>query len=607
MAKKALLMILDGWGVGAHGKGDVIFNTPTPNMDRLQQENPCSELLASGENVGLPDGQMGNSEVGHLNIGAGRIVYQDLVKINRACADGSIMQNPEIVAAYEYAKANGKNVHLMGLTSDGGVHSSLEHLFTLIDISGKYDIKQTFVHCFMDGRDTDPKSGKGFIEELTAKCAQVPGAAIASIVGRFYAMDRDKRWERVKEAYDLLVNGQGKDTSDMVAAMQESYDEGVTDEFVKPIHNSTVDGSIKEGDVVIFFNYRNDRAKELTVVLTQKDMPEEGMMTIPGLQFYCMTPYDASFTGVHILFDKENVANTLGEYLANLGKKQLHIAETEKYAHVTFFFNGGRETPYEGEERILVASPKVATYDLKPEMSAYEVKDKLVEAIKEEKYDFIVVNYANGDMVGHTGIYEAIEKAVTAVDNCVKETVEAAKAADYEVIIIADHGNADNAVNADGTPNTAHSLNDVPFIVINAGDQVKDVKDGKLAFVAMDGKGTMRSDFIYDDIEYTPECCYIVVKDGKKGIALHNGREVVPSEMDEVSLPFNGLAYFQKDGKYGFALIYEELLTGAFFEDFELGENEYLEVTRDGVKGYIDSEGVFTTDEDLKYFGAFFD
>ena len=483
MAKKALLMILDGWGVGAHGKGDVIFNTPTPNMDRLQQENPCSELLASGENVGLPDGQMGNSEVGHLNIGAGRIVYQDLVKINRACADGSIMQNPEIVAAYEYAKANGKNVHLMGLTSDGGVHSSLEHLFTLIDISGKYDIKQTFVHCFMDGRDTDPKSGKGFIEELTAKCAQVPGAAIASIVGRFYAMDRDKRWERVKEAYDLLVNGQGKDTADMVAAMQESYDEGVTDEFVKPIHNSTVDGSIKEGDVVIFFNYRNDRAKELTIVLTQQDMPEQDMQTIPGLHYCCMTPYDASFTGVHILFPKENVMNTLGEYISSKGLKQLHTAETEKYAHVTFFFNGGRETPYEGEERILVASPKVATYDLKPEMSAYEVKDKLVAAIKEDKYDFIVVNFANGDMVGHTGIYEAIEKAVKAVDDCVGEVVDAASATGYETIIIADHGNADNAINADGSANTAHSLNPVPFIYVTE-NKAATVENGVLADVA---------------------------------------------------------------------------------------------------------------------------
>ena len=335
----------------------------------------------------------------------------------------------------------------------------------------------------MDGRDTDPKSGKGFIEQLQAECEKT-GCVIASIIGRFYAMDRDKRWERVKEAYDLLVKGEGKQATDMVAAMQESYDEGVTDEFVKAINNSTVDGTIKEGDVVIFFNYRNDRAKELTVVLTQQDMPEQGMATIPGLQYYCMTPYDASFKGVHILFPKENVQDTLGEYLSKKGLKQLHTAETEKYAHVTFFFNGGRETPFEGEDRILVPSPKVATYDLKPEMSAYEVKDKLVAAIKEDKYDFIVVNFANGDMVGHTGIYAAIEKAVKAVDECVKEVVETAKAMnDYEVIIIADHGNADNAVNPDGTPNTAHSLNPVPFIYVTANKEAK-VENGILADVA---------------------------------------------------------------------------------------------------------------------------
>ena len=482
MSKKALLMILDGWGIGDQGKDDVIFNTPTPYWDSLLATYPHSQLQASGENVGLPDGQMGNSEVGHLNIGAGRIVYQDLVKINRACADNSIMKNPEIVSAFSYAKEHGKNIHFMGLTSNGGVHSSFDHLFKLCDISKEYGIDNTFIHCFMDGRDTDPKSGKGFIEQLTAHCAQSAGK-IASIVGRFYAMDRDKRWERVKEAYDLLVEGKGKQATDMVQAMQESYDEGVTDEFIKPINNATVDGTIKEGDVVIFFNYRNDRAKELTVVLTQQDMPEQGMHTIPGLQYYCMTPYDASFKGVHILFDKENVQNTLGEYLAENGKTQLHIAETEKYAHVTFFFNGGRETPYKNEERILVPSPKVATYDLKPEMSAYEVKDKLVEAINTQKFDFIVVNYANGDMVGHTGIYSAIEKAVTAIDNCVKDTVEAAKANGYEVIIIADHGNADHALNEDGTPNTAHSLNPVPFVYVTENKNAK-VENGVLADVA---------------------------------------------------------------------------------------------------------------------------
>ena len=425
---------------------------------------------------------MGNSEVGHLNIGAGRIVYQDLVKINRACKDGSILQNKEIVKAYSYAKENGKKLHLMGLTSTGGVHSSLDHLFKFIEIGKEYGLNDVYVHCFMDGRDTDPKSGKGFIEQVQ-ECCSKNGAHIASIVGRFYAMDRDKRWERVKEAYDLLVEGKGKQADDMVKAMQESYDEGVTDEFILPINNSTVDGTIQEGDVVIFINYRNDRAKELTEVLTQKEHTEEGMHTIKDLQYFCMTPYDASFTGVHILFPKENVTNTLGEYLAAQGKRQLHTAETETYAHVTFFFNGGRETPYEGEDRILVPSPKVATYDLKPEMSAYEVKDKLVGALNTQEYDFIVVNFANGDMVGHTGIYNAIAKAVHAIDNCVKEVVETAKANDYETIIIADHGNADNAINEDGTPNTAHSLNPVPFIYVTDNNSAT-VKDGRLADVA---------------------------------------------------------------------------------------------------------------------------
>ena len=482
MAKKALLMILDGWGIGKQGKGDVIYNTPTPYLDYLTAVSAHSQLQASGENVGLPDGQMGNSEVGHLNIGAGRIVYQDLVKINRACKDGSILKNEQVVNAYSYAQKTGKKVHLMGLASDGGVHSSLDHFFKFIEISKEYGLKNTFVHCFMDGRDTDPKSGVGFIQQLTDVCAK-NDASIASIIGRFYAMDRDKRWNRVKEAYDLLVEGKGKQADDMVKAMEESYAEGVTDEFIKAINNSTVDGTIQEGDVVIFMNFRNDRAKELTQVLTQQDMPEEGMKTIPGLQYYCMTPYDASFQGVNIIFPKENVTNTLGEYLSSKGLKQLHTAETEKYAHVTFFFNGGREAPYENEDRILVPSPKVATYDLKPEMSAYEVKEKLVGAINTQEYDFIVVNFANGDMVGHTGVYNAIAKAVWAVDNCVKDVIEAAKANDYEAIIIADHGNADNAVNEDGSPNTAHSLNPVPFIYVTDNNSAT-VKDGRLADVA---------------------------------------------------------------------------------------------------------------------------
>ena len=482
MAKKALLMILDGWGIGKHGEGDVIYNTPTPYLDYLNAVSAHSQLQASGEDVGLPDGQMGNSEVGHLNIGAGRIVYQDLVKINKACQSGDILKNQEVVNAYSYAQKTGKKLHLMGLTSTGGVHSSLNHLFKLIEIGKEYDLKNVYVHCFMDGRDTDPKSGKGFIEDVQKVC-DANGASIASIVGRFYAMDRDKRWNRVKEAYDLLVEGKGKQATDMVKAVEESYADGVTDEFIKPINNSNVDGTIQEGDVVIFINFRNDRAKELTQVLTQEDLPEEGMHTVKDLQYYCMTPYDVNFKGVHILFPKENVEDTLGEYLSKKGKRQLHTAETEKYAHVTFFFNGGREAPYEGEDRILVPSPKVATYDLKPEMSAYEVKDKLVGAIKDGIYDFIVVNFANGDMVGHTGVYHAIAKAVWAVDQCVREVIEAAKAMDYEAIIIADHGNADNAINPDGTPNTAHSLNPVPFIYVTNNNSAT-VKNGRLADVA---------------------------------------------------------------------------------------------------------------------------
>ncbi|MBQ8098672.1 MAG: 2,3-bisphosphoglycerate-independent phosphoglycerate mutase [Bacteroidaceae bacterium] len=487
MAKKALLVILDGWGIGHKDKADVIYNTPTPYMDYLNETYPHSQLEASGENVGLPDGQMGNSEVGHLNIGAGRVVYQDLVKINRACRDNSILENAEIKNAYEYARRTGKSLHLMGLTSDGGVHSSIEHLKKLIEIGKIYELKNVFVHCFMDGRDTDPKSGKGFIADLTKVCEE-NGAAIASIIGRFYAMDRDKRWNRVKIAYDQLVNGKGKEVDDMVEGVQYCYDSDTedhkdTDEFMEPLVNANVDGRIKEGDVVIFINFRNDRAKELTVVLTQQDMPEEGMHTIPGLQYYCMTPYDASFRGVHILFPKENVDNTLGEYLSQKGLRQLHTAETEKYAHVTFFFNGGREQPYEGEDRTLIPSPKVATYDLKPEMSAYEVKDKLVESIKKNEYDFIVVNFANGDMVGHTGVYSAIEKAVVAVDACVKDVIEAAKATGYEALIIADHGNADHAINDDGTPNTAHSLNPVPYIYITENKQAQ-VENGILADVA---------------------------------------------------------------------------------------------------------------------------
>jgi 2,3-bisphosphoglycerate-independent phosphoglycerate mutase len=485
MKKKAMLMILDGWGIGHHGKEDVIYNTPTPYWNYLLETYPHSQLQASGENVGLPDGQMGNSEVGHLNIGAGRIVFQDLVKINAACRDNSILKNPGIVEAYTYAKENDKKIHFLGLVSDGGVHSSMDHLFKLIEISKTYGVEKSYVHCFMDGRDTDPRSGKAFIESLEAHLAKNTGA-IASIIGRYYAMDRDKRWERVYEAYNLLVNGVGTHSTDMVEAIQTSYDQGVTDEFIKPIIHTDSTGQplakIEEGDVVIFFNYRNDRAKELTIVLTQKDMPEAGMKTIP-LKYYTMTPYDETFKGLTILYDKDNVQNTLGEIVAKEGMKQLRIAETEKYAHVTFFFSGGRENTFEGEERILIPSPKVATYDLKPEMSVNEVGDALKEAIESEKFEYITVNYANGDMVGHTGVYEAIQKAVQAVDVNIKKVVEAAKLHGYEVIIIADHGNADNAVNEDGSPNTAHSLNPVPFVYVTENKSAT-VSDGILADVA---------------------------------------------------------------------------------------------------------------------------
>ena len=485
MSNKVLLMILDGWGKGDHGHDDVVYCARPEYIMGLEKKYPNAELRTDGENVGLPDGQMGNSEVGHLNIGAGRVVYQDLVKINIACRDNSILKNPEVVKAFTYAKENGKQVHFMGLLSDGGVHSSLDHLLKLCDISKEYGVSdKTFVHCFMDGRDTDPRSGKGFIVSLRVHL-KVSGGKIASIIGRYYAMDRDKRWERVKEAYDLLVNGTGEKASDPVAAVQKSYDEGVTDEFIKPIACVGADdqplGLIRPDDMVIFFNFRNDRAKELTIVLTQEDMPEYGMKKLP-LYYCCMTPYDAKFQGLHILFDKENVNNTIGEYVSSKGLKQLRIAETEKYAHVTFFLNGGREEKFDHEERILVASPKVATYDLKPEMSAYEVKDALVAELNKGTFDFICLNFANGDMVGHTGVYEAIAKAVKAVDACVHDVVEAAKANGYEVVLIADHGNADHAENEDGSPNTAHSLNPVPIIVVS--DRVKSVHNGVLADVA---------------------------------------------------------------------------------------------------------------------------
>ena len=487
-ARKALLIILDGWGIGDKSKADAIAQTATPYMDYLKANYPNTELQASGGYVGLPDGQMGNSEAGHLNIGAGRIVYQDLVRINRACADNSILENPEIKAAYSYAKASGKNLHLMGLTSTGGIHSSLDHLLKLIDIAQMYDIPNCYVHCFMDGLDTDPRAGKGFIADVQRHMDELGTGAIATAIGRYYAMDRDQHWDRIKLAYDLIVNGQGREVDDMVAGVQSCYDSHTeehknTDQFLEPLVNGNIDGRIKEGDVVIFFNYRSDRARQLTTVLTQQDMPELGMTTIPNLQYYCMTPYADYFTGVHVIFPKDNLVNTLGEYIASMGLKQLHVAETDKYAHVTFFINGGREEPFPGEDRILVASPQVATYDLKPEMSAFEVKDKLVEALKTDRYDWIVVNFANADMVGHTGVYTAIQTAVKTLDQCLNEVVETAKAMGYDVIITADHGNADHAINADGTPNTTHSTNPVPFIYVTTNKNAK-VRSGVLADVA---------------------------------------------------------------------------------------------------------------------------
>jgi 2,3-bisphosphoglycerate-independent phosphoglycerate mutase len=422
--------------------------------------------------------------VGHLNIGAGRIIYQDLVKINVECKTGDIKKNKVLTDALTYARDNDKQVHFLGLLSDGGVHSLDKHLYYLCDITRDYNLKKVFIHGFGDGRDTDPRSGKGYMKNLLDHIDN-SNCRVASFIGRYYAMDRDKRWERIKEGYDLIVNGTGIPATDILDAMQKSYDTGITDEFMKPIvvvdKSGNAIGKLKEGDVIIFFNFRNDRAKELTIALTQKDMPENGMKTIP--LYYCtMTPYDATFTGLHIIYPKENADNTIGEILARAGKTQLRIAETEKYAHVTFFFSGGREATFDNEERILIPSPKVATYDLQPEMSAYLVKDAIIKAIETGKFDFICLNFANGDMVGHTGVYGAIMKAVAVVDECAGAVVKAARAKGYDVLIIADHGNADKAINDDGSPNTAHSLNPVPCILVS--DDYKHISDGILADVA---------------------------------------------------------------------------------------------------------------------------
>ena len=481
---KVLLMILDGWGIGNKEKTDVIYNTPTPNIDKLTAKYPNAQLLTNGENVGLPEGQMGNSEVGHLNIGAGRIVYQDLVRINKDIKENRLAQMPVLVNALQYARQNNKAVHFIGLVSDGGVHSLDKHLYKLCDITKDYNIDKVFIHALTDGRDTDPQSGLGFVKNLEEHLKTSNGI-IASLIGRYYTMDRDKRWERIKEGYDLMVHGKGKPTTSIVKAIEESYAQGVTDEFIKPIVRVDAEGKpvgiIREGDVVIGFNFRTDRLREITIALTQKDMPEFGMQTIP-LHYVTMTRYDDTFKNVHVIYEKDNLVNTLGEVFANNNLKQLRIAETEKYAHVTFFFSGGREKEFPGESRIMIPSPKVATYDLQPEMSAPLIKDAIVAELQKKTHDFICLNFANGDMVGHTGVYSAIQKAVQTVDTCAGEVVDAAVANGYEVVIIADHGNADYALNPDGSPNTAHSLNPVPIILVS--DRTKKVDSGILADVA---------------------------------------------------------------------------------------------------------------------------
>lgn len=484
-SKKALLMILDGWGIGDKTKSDVISQVATPYMDSLLATYPNSQLQASGISVGLPDGQMGNSEVGHLNIGAGRVVYQDLVKINMAVKDGSIKENDQVVKAFTYAKENSKKVHLIGLIGDGGVHSLSSHALALCDAAQAFGVKDVFVHGLTDGRDTDPKSGLEFVKSFVQDIEQKGSAKFASLIGRYYGMDRDTNWDRVKLAYDLYTKGEGKPAANVVSAIEESYAAGVTDEFIQPIvmvdENGTPLAKIETGDVVICFNFRTDRLREMTIVFTQEDKQEFGMHTM-DVEWYTMTCYNANFKGVNVIYDKDNVQNTMGEVVAKAGRKQIRIAETEKYAHVTFFFSGGREAEFEGESRILVPSPKVATYDLQPEMSAPIVADKITAELNAQSADFVCLNFANGDMVGHTGVYEAISKAVQAVDKCVEQVVEAAKANGYDVIIIADHGNADFAVNPDGSPNTAHSLNPVPCIWVTQSS--KKIGNGILADVA---------------------------------------------------------------------------------------------------------------------------
>lgn len=483
--QKVLLMILDGWGIGDGSKNDIVATAPTPFMDSLNAKYPHAQLLTSGENVGLPDGQMGNSEVGHLNIGAGRVLYQDMVKITKAIREKTLWENPQIVKAYSYAKENNKKVHLIGLIGPGGVHALSSHMVALCQIATDMGLSNIFVHGLTDGRDTDPRSGYGFLKDDLEALKSTNGK-FASVIGRYYGMDRDKNYDRLKLAYDLYTEGKGEKSTDLLSTIQKYYNDGITDEFMKPIVMVDVNGEplakIEEGDVVICYNFRTDRLRQTTIAFTQEDLPDYGMKTM-NLQWYTMTNYKADFKNINVIFDKDNVVNTMGEVVSKAGLKQIRIAETEKYAHVTFFFSGGREAEFEGESRILVQSPKVPTYDLQPEMSAPGIRDAIVPKLKNGEADFVCLNFANGDMVGHTGVYEAITKAITAVDQCVKDVVEAALEGGYNVLIIADHGNADNAVNPDGSENTAHSLNPVPCIFVSDKKIVR-IEDGILADVA---------------------------------------------------------------------------------------------------------------------------
>jgi 2,3-bisphosphoglycerate-independent phosphoglycerate mutase len=481
--QKVGLIILDGWGIGDKSKSDAIFNANTPIMDGLLANYPHAQLITSGEAVGLPEGQMGNSEVGHLNIGAGRIVYQELTRINKSIRDSEFFELEKLKNCFSNAKKTGKKVHLMGLVSEGGVHSSQAHLEALLTMAHSYELKNVWIHAFTDGRDCDTKSGLAYFERLEKHIQQTTGT-IATITGRYYAMDRDNRWERIKVAYNAMVNGVGKNLSSITEAFTTSYEAGITDEFIEPFvfDAANAPGKIENGDAVICFNFRTDRPREITAALTQQAFPEHNMRPL-SVDYFTMTNYDSRFKKVQVLFEKDNLKNTLGEVLAKMGRTQIRIAETEKYPHVTFFFNGGREKEFEGESRLLVNSPKVATYDLQPEMSALEVKNKIIEAIEENCPDFFCLNFANPDMVGHTGNYEAIVKAVETVDRYLGEIVAAAKAVQLELIIIADHGNADVAVNSDGSPNTAHSLNPVPIVLVTAAPNLH-LSNGILADVA---------------------------------------------------------------------------------------------------------------------------